>query len=348
VIRLSLLQFRVQALTAAATLAVFAVLLGVTGPHLASMYAASGLGSCRGSSCQNLALYFSFQFDRSPYAVLYKIGIGVILLAPAVTGLFWGAPLIARELETGTSALAWNQSVTRTRWLAVKLTVGGLTAVVVTEGLCLLQSWWAAPLSRTVGDGLDLAGNQFSPLVFATHGITPVGYAAFAFALGVLTGALIRRTIPAMAVTLAIFAAVQVAMPLWIRPNFIPRDHALVPFAAVPQGDGGAYSPDGYMFTFTVSDVPGQLGSWVLSSGPVDAAGRPDHIVPSACTRALDSLSPISVFASCLDGHGLREAVTYQPASRYWPFQGIETGIYLTLALALTGFCFRRVHREPS
>ena len=66
--------------------------------------------------------------------MLYLISIVSILLAPAVIGLFWGAPLIARELETGTSALAWNQSVTRTRWLAVKLTVGGLTAMAVTEG----------------------------------------------------------------------------------------------------------------------------------------------------------------------------------------------------------------------
>jgi len=80
--------------------------------------------------------------------VLYLISVGAILLAPAVIGLFWGAPLIARELETGTCDLAWNQSVTRTRWLAVKLTVGGLTAIAVTEALCLMQSWWAAPMGR--------------------------------------------------------------------------------------------------------------------------------------------------------------------------------------------------------
>jgi hypothetical protein len=264
--------------------------------------------------------------DGSAYAVLYKVSVGCILIAPAVIGLFWGAPLIARELETGTSALAWTQSVTRTRWLAIKLAVGGVTAMVVTEGLCLLQSWWATPVNRAVGDGLYLVGNQFSPLVFATHGITPLGYAAFVFTLGAAAGALIGRTIPAMAVTLAIFAAVQLAMPLWIRPNLLPRDHALVPFAAVSQGDGGGYTPDGYTFTFTVNDVPGQLGSWVLSSGPVDAAGRSDEFIPAPCTRALNSPDSISAFATCLDSQGMREAVTYQPASRYWPFQEIETG----------------------
>jgi len=52
----------------------------------------------------------------------------VVLVVPALIGVFWGAPLIARELETGTFRLAWTQSVTRTRWLAVKLGVVVLEA----------------------------------------------------------------------------------------------------------------------------------------------------------------------------------------------------------------------------
>jgi hypothetical protein len=43
---------------------------------------------------------------------------------------------------------------------------------------------------------------------------------------------------------------------------------------------------------------------------------------------------------------GIREAITYQPASRYWPFQWIETGTFLTLALALAGFSFWRLGRR--
>jgi hypothetical protein len=104
--------------------------------------------------------------------------------------------------------------------------------MAVTEGLSLMQAWWAAPIGRAVGlggGGSNLAMGRFSSLVFATHGITPLGYAAFGFALGVTAGALIRRTVPAMAVTLAIFAAVQIAMPLWIRPNLFPADHAIIP-----------------------------------------------------------------------------------------------------------------------
>ena len=111
-IRFGMLQFRIQAITAAVTLAAFAVLLAATGPHLASAYAADGLDSCHGSSCLSMATYFTASLARSPYDVVFLLSTGIILLTPAVIGLFWGAPLIARELETGTAALAWNQSVT--------------------------------------------------------------------------------------------------------------------------------------------------------------------------------------------------------------------------------------------
>ena len=62
--------------------------------------------------------------------------LGPLMLAvPALLGIFWGAPLVARELETGTYRLAWTQSVTRTRWLAVKVALVGLASVAV-AGLC--------------------------------------------------------------------------------------------------------------------------------------------------------------------------------------------------------------------
>ena len=70
-----------------------------------------------------------------------------------VVGVFWGAPMIARELEAGTSRLVWTQSVTRTRWLATKLGVAGVGAAVV--GLVgLVLTWWCAPIDDAVAQGL--------------------------------------------------------------------------------------------------------------------------------------------------------------------------------------------------
>jgi ABC-2 family transporter protein len=335
-------QFRVQALTAAAALAAFTILLAATGPHLASLYAASTITGCHGGSCATAVHAFLSRLAvTSPYPILYLLGIALILAAPAIIGIFWGAPLIARELEARTFALAWNQSITRTRWLVVKLTLTGLAAMAVTEALSLMYAWWAAPIGKAIGLGSpsDLAfpfdGGRFNSLIFATHGVTPLGYAAFAFTLGTAIGALIRRTVPAMAVTLAIFAAAQLAMPLWVRPHLIPPDRTIVTIDSAQLDFGN----------LTATVVPGRPGAWILSSGAVNAAGQPVSTLPDACQAAIAGLKPSSP-GSCLESRGFREAITYEPASRYWPLQWIETGIFLALALALAGFCFWRLGRR--
>jgi hypothetical protein len=332
-------QFRVQALTAAAALAVFAILLAVTGPHLASRYAASAITGCHGFGCQTAANTFLSQLQvTSAYPIVYLLGLALILVAPAITGIFWGAPLIARELETRTFTLAWNQSITRTRWLLVKLTLTGLAAMVVTEALSLSYAWWADPIRKAidVGGSTSLfSGGRFSSLIFATHGITPLGYAAFAFTLGTTAGALIRRTVPAMAVTLAIFAAAQVVMPLWVRPHLIPPDRTITTIDSAQLDFGN----------LTATVVPGQPGAWILSSGAINHAGRAVSNLPVACQAAVQGLKPASP-SQCLETQGFREAITYEPASRYWPLQSIETAIFSALALTLAGFCLWRLGRR--
>jgi hypothetical protein len=359
-------QFRAQAITAAAALAAFAILLAVTGPHMASLYNASGLTGCHGDSCAGLATQFLQNLTSgrgvpflpdgaNAYVILYFLSVLVILLAPAILGIFWGAPLIARELETGTCRLAWNQSITRARWLTVKLALTGVAAMAVTEAFSLLQAWWAAPIGKAVGLGGSasiLTEGRFGPFVFPTHGITPLGYAAFGFALGVTAGVLIRRALPAMAVTLAIFAVVQLATPLWVRPHLLPPDRTIATTEATQANlTGFSGGP-----TLTASVVPGQPGAWIISSGGVNAAGQPVTTVPAPCvpTMGVATGTPGSAPSSdgrlqhCLDSLGIREVITYQPASRYWPLQLIETGIFLALALGLAGYCFRRLGRRLS
>ena len=346
-IRLSWLQFRTQAVTAAAALAAFAVLLAVTGPHLASQYAASGLGSCHGGNCGSVANTFLSQLQAtSTYPVVYLLGIALILFAPAIIGIFWGAPLIAREVETRTSVLAWTQSITRTRWLVVKLTLTGLAAMAVTEALSLMYAWWADPIGKAIdlgGSTSLFSGDRFSSLAFATHGITPLGYAAFAFTLGTAAGALIRRTVPAMAVTLVIFAAAQVAMPLWVRPHLIPPDRTIAAIGPVP-GDNQAVGLD--YGNLTAVAVPGQPGAWIISSGAINPAGQQVTTLPATCAGAAGAKADSP--GQCLNSQGYREAISYEPASRYWPLQWIETGIFLGLALGLAGCCFWRLNRRRS
>ncbi len=140
----------------------------------------------------------------SSYRLMQAALPPVLLVLPALIGVFWGAPLVARELETGTFRLAWTQGVTRQRWLAVKLTLAGLASMAVAGLLSLILTWWFSPIDR-------VQLNQLTPAMFGVRGITPIGYAAFAFALGVTAGAFIRRTIPAMAATIVVFTGVRLA-----------------------------------------------------------------------------------------------------------------------------------------
>ncbi len=345
-IRFAWLQLRTQATVALAALFAFAVVLAATGPHLASLYT-SAITGCHGGTCANAANTFLSRLTvTSPYPIVYVLAVGLILAAPAIIGIFWGAPLIARELETRTFALAWTQSVTRTRWLVTKLALTALAAMAVTEALTLIQAWWADPISKAV----DLGGpypvgsvfgeGRLGSFIFPTSGITPLGYAAFGFALGTATGALIRRTVPAMAVTLAIFAAVQIAVPLSVRPHLISPDRTVVSGPSFFQTAGLSVG------TLTASTVPGQPEAWILSSEAINAAGQPVNSIPAAClSPSLGKGAPQNAGA-CMASRGIRETITYQPADRYWPFQWIETGIFLALALGLAGTCFWRLGRR--
>jgi hypothetical protein len=340
-------QFRAQAAAAFVALAAFATLLGVTGPKLASQYAARGVAGCRGGGCGLAASNF-LGLLGGIYPVVYILGLAGVVLAPALIGIFWGAPLIARELETGTFRLAWTQTITRARWLGSKLALPGLAAMAVAEGLSLMYGWWAAP----IGEAARLTGNSsfptgmgpFSLLAFDAHGVVPLGYAAFAFTLGVSAGILLRRPIPAMAVTLAVFAAVQVAMPLGIRSHLFPPGHTTT---AIGSGWEGQIHTDRGSFGFSVDYVASEPGAWIISSGAVNTAGQRITVTPAVCLPAspIGSLNQPGLPA-CLASHGVRVAVTYQPTSRYWAFQWTETAIYLAVALGLAGFCFWRLGRH--
>jgi hypothetical protein len=150
--------------------------------------------------------------------------------------MFWGAPLVARELESGTFRLAWTQGRSRLRWLGAKLAVVGFTTLTVQGLLSLMMTWWWSPAGRA-------NPNRFSPALFGTFGVAPIGYAAFALAMGIAAGIVFRRTLPAMAATLAVFTGVRLAVTYWARPHFAPPVHLVLTIS--PNGDIGLNAPPG-------------------------------------------------------------------------------------------------------
>ena len=164
---LSWRQFRGQALVAAAGLTAVAIASLVTGPGLAHYYSTM-VETCQSrGDCDVVASVLGEKHE------LLQLLSTVLVIVPALVGMFWGAPLVARELETGTYRLVWTQSVTRSRWLALRVAVVGLGSIVVAGLLSLMVTWWSSPLDTT-------RQYRFRPDIFSERGIVAVGYAACA------------------------------------------------------------------------------------------------------------------------------------------------------------------------
>ncbi len=333
-------QFRAQGAIVYGALVVVAVLLVLTAAKLAGLWHPG-----------QTTFFELLQTERLTVAV-FNIAFTAVLIAPAVVGIFWGAPLIARELETGTHRLVWNQSVTRTGWLATKLTFIGVAAMAGVGLLSLIVTWWSGPIDDAIAagnrDSTLLGIARIAPPIFGAHGIVPIGYTAFAFVLGVTLGAVIRRTVPAMALTLVVFVAVQIAMPPLVRAHLGPTQ--ITSTITADNLDGLlAEGPEGPVKEMRIAvDSP---GAWDISNRTIDAKGQVVDTLPAWVMGCVPGHVPQPgprADPTCfkrLEAAGYRQRVTFQPASRYWTLQAIETAIFLALAAALTGFCFWWIRR---
>lgn len=329
---LSWRQIRGSAVATYSVLLLIAVFLAVTGPQLAHLSVTAG------------SHFLSrVQADRTD-TTLYITGWVAVLAAPPLIGAFWGAPLIARELDGGTHRLVWNQTISRTRWLATKLTVCGALAIAATGLLSLAVTWWSSPIDAATNAATSTTtpiGFYFPRLaveVFPARGVVPIGYAAFAFMLGVTLGLLLRRLLPAMALTVAGYIAVQVAVALWIRSAVLAPSHLTLRITSTNlMNFGGGVT----------LDVP-EPGAWVTSQQLTDNAGHPATL-PSWATTCFGS-APGQGNAACFARlHGLYQvAVSYQSAGRFWVLQYWELGGYLVLALALAAACAYWIRKRVS
>ncbi len=208
-------QMRVATLSVFGALALAAVVLAVTGPQLADLVRDSGE-----------SFFDRLGADEVKTAV-FTAGTALVYAVPALVGVFWGAPMVARELETGTHRLVWNQSITRTRWLATKLGLAALAAAAA-GAIGLALTWWAGPIDDAIASGLNSNGfaavPRLWPDLFGARGVVPIAMAVLALAIGVTAGLVIRRAVPAMAVTLGVVVAIQVAAPMLLQQHLLPAE----------------------------------------------------------------------------------------------------------------------------
>jgi ABC-2 family transporter protein len=322
-IRMSLRQFRIQALVGGILLVLATIYLLKLGGDIRAVHDTSLLRSQYGQTMLFLAAGFG--------------------LVPVLIGAFWGAPLIARELETGTHRLVWNQSVPRRRWLAVKLTVLGLASMAVAGALGALLTWAAGPVDQVTGD-------RFSALLFSARGIAPIGCAAFGFTLGAVTGLLVRRTLPAMALVFLAVIAVQFAVPNLLRPHYMPAERVTVPMSV------DAINQARSLGSITGSPVVGGLqipDAWVTHTSELltHDGRRLSNAAFNKCFDNAPKTGATGTFgdtAVCLGRLDLHVDVAYQPNQRFWPFQWIELALYLSLSALLAVVGLWRIQRRVS
>jgi hypothetical protein len=268
-------------------------------------------------ACGRAVTSYSQQFGLAQQ-VLYLS----FLVLPVLSGLFIGAPLLAREFEQGTEQLVWSQGITRMRWLLMKLAIlGGATAIIA--GILAVAGQMVSAARPPV------QYNQW--FAFDNQGPEFVAYALFGFALGVAAGALIGRSVPAIAVALVGFVGARAAIGLLARRNFQPP---------------------------VQSDVSGQLWmnqgqDWPLGSQyPADLQGHAvswDKLQEATmlCFKpAAGQKGDFAQMQACWREHGLKIVQSIQPADRFPLFQGIETAIFIVAAIALLGLSVWLVRRR--
>jgi ABC-2 family transporter protein len=356
-------QFRSQAMWVGAVLLVLVVAFIVTGLHLYHVYDTAVKHCSSHGDCGSVIS----SFENSNLFLQHFIQAGGILI-PALIGAFWGAPLVAREFESGTFRLAWTQSVSRTKWLLGKLAVVALAGVVTEAIFTVSATWWAKPFDHL---------NNLPFSVFDTRDLAPLGYALFAVTLGVVIGVLVRRTVPAMALTFAAFAGARILFTDYVRPHFASPLRYTAPFVApFASSKGGAPKP-------IIKTGPAE-NSWILSNDTLSHTGKVigaaggigpngefnlDTLGPhrdaimglGTCPNRFPSPPPhvvgqhinvgpapamMKAMTTCINSFHLQSLFTYQPESRFWMFQWYELGSYVVLSALLTVFSLWWIRRR--
>ena len=324
-------QHRLALTGIAALLGGLAVYIWITGRQLHQAHAAAMACHPVGSpTCEELVGSFNGMDSFLLHGMDSLLAHGIVLQAlPALIGAFVGAPLLARELESGTFRYAWTQGFGRWRWTLAKLMLLGVALTVADGAVSVLFSWYYRPYFAAGNRSLGLsAASPFSAGLFDVRGVAFAAWTLAAFAIGGLAGALTRRVVPAITATLAAYTGLALAAALYLR------QHYLTPLVTTRLNlPGSAWIISEQWLTRRAEPVSQSVLSQVLRRGGPSLAGK------GGVPKALGSWE-------YLVRHGYTQRTTYQPASRFWLFQGYETAIYVALAFGLAAVCVWCIRRR--
>lgn len=320
-------QHRAEAFVGVAILGGLAAAMLVVGSIARDRARALGVPGCSGDCGDALGRLHDDFHTIPPF-------ITALVAVPLVAGMFWAAPLVSREYEAGTHRLAWTQSVSPRRWITTKIALifGAVAVAALTLGG--LATWTLDPLNPAFG-------GRYNSTWYEIQGVVPVANILFALATGVAASALIRRTIPAMAITLVVYAAARIPMH-WIRWHFAPLTTRTLP--AVPLGNLLA-NPAGGPADPATAAVP--FGAWLHSIAitgpdghPIDGSSGNFGVLRTYCPNlqpdaTRDGVLNPAACAARVRGLSLHEKITYLPASHFWLIQTLESVIFVGLTALL-------------
>jgi ABC-type transport system involved in multi-copper enzyme maturation permease subunit len=289
-------------------LALYLLINGLAMRHTYTRLGLDSCGSLDGAGCRAQLSIFQQDYARSADQLPHYL-----TFLPGLIGVFVGAPLLAREFETGTFRFAWTQGRSRIQWTVTKLVLLAVVLTALTLAFSAVFTWWYTPFDAVSGRMFPNGSYEVSGPVFTARTL-------FGFTLGALIGVLIRRTVPAMAATAAVWAAVVWASLTYLRP--LIRQPITISGAQAK----GAFSGSG--------GVP--VNAAVANQWLQDAAGHHlsfDQVFGQA-SHAIGPLSP-EQFNAYLTQHHYSQWLSYRPNTWFWHFQTIEASGYALLAVLL-------------
>jgi len=313
-------QHRVALGGVAALLGALALYLWLVGLRVHHAYAtATACHPASSYACQNQVINFNTAHGPTTYTIATLLQV-----VPALIGAFVGAPVLARELETGTFRYAWTLGVGRRRWTLAKLMPLAIIVAAATAPFSLVLSWYYQPF---FADGSNI---PLDPRLFGLHVVAFAAWTLAAFAIGALLGLLIRRVVPAIAATLASVAGLLFVARLYLQQHYIAPLIAKNPF-----------NPPASAWI---------INAWWTKGGTTISQSTMNQIMDTMFRRIMTAILPKNVndndikfykgaanshVMSYLTHHGYTQWTSYQPGSRLWPFQWIEGGWLLALSVLL-------------
>jgi hypothetical protein len=304
-------QARTETLIAAAILALLALALVPSGIDMASTFHHDGLSRCLGPSpegaCEEAIRSFTSRFESLDNFVAWTT------LVPGLIGALLATPFLL-DLEHGTYRLAWTQSITRRSWIAHKLALATGAAVLAAVLLTAYLTWWHRPLVRLNG--------RLDNSIFDSVGTVVVGYVLFALGLGLAVGVLWRRAVPALVVAFGAYMGARIFVDVWLR------QYVFTPLSVT--WHRGAPEPASLYH------------AWILNAGPSDKFGHSLAPRLTFCSKAQFEAGRCPAFK---DVPEYMHAV-FEPASRFWLMQGVETAAFGGLGLVLIAFAAWWTHER--